>query len=168
MVNLYTELVAQLVRTITGALYTDEEIKKITSGATGKYLKDFFPATKDEKDTQKRIISARNHIEEAGTIIRDMQDDLEAQDRQLNDLLTTIDEKKKLAYRYQTLAETNKEAFEAFRQEMEDALRNELEEQANQGKRLRQFASAIIWLVTLVAGAALGSYFKDVISWFSA
>jgi len=166
MINLYTELITQLVRTLTGALYTDDQIKRITSGATGKYLKEFFPATKDEQDAQNRIMSARNHIEAAGTIIRDMQDDLEAQDRQLNDLLSTIDEKKKLADRYQTLAETNKEAFEAFREEMEDALRNELTEQANHGKRLRQIASAIIWLVTLIIGAALGSYFKDIVAWF--
>lgn len=167
MMNLYTELITQLARTLTGALYSDEEIKRITSGATGKYLKEFFPATKDEQDAQKRITSARDNIEAAGTIIRDMQEDLEAQDRQLNELLTTIDEKKKLADRYQTLAETNKEAFEAFRIEMEDALRKELTEQANNGKRLRQVASGIIWLVTLIVGAALGTYFKDIITWFS-
>lgn len=166
MITLYTELFTQIVRTLTGALYTDGEIKRITRGATGKYLEEFFPATKDEQDAQNRIMSARNHIEAAGTIIRDMQDDLEAQDRQLNELLSTIDEKKKLADRYQTLAATNKEAFKAFREEMENALRNELTEQANQGKNLRQIASAIIWIVTLIVGAALGSYFKDIVTWF--
>ncbi|MBD5770193.1 hypothetical protein [Marinomonas colpomeniae] len=164
--NLYGALITQLARSLTGALYTDEDIKRITSGATGKYLKEFFPATQDEQDAHNRISSARNHIEAAGTIIRDMQDDLEAQDRQLNELLNTIDEKKKLADRYQALAETNKEAFEAFRQEMEEALRRELTEQANQGKTLRQIASGIIWLVTLIAGAALGTYFKDLTAWF--
>ncbi|EID4382706.1 hypothetical protein K6U66_11765 [Vibrio alginolyticus] len=168
MMGLYGALITQLARALTGALYTDEEIKIITSGATGKYLKEFFPETQDEQNAHNRISVARKHIESAGIIIRDMQDDLEAQDRQLNELLTTIDEKKKLADRYQTLAETNKEAFEAFRQEMEEALRNELVEQANKGKRLRQLASGIIWLVTLIAGAALGSYFKEIIAWLSA
>lgn len=166
MINLYTELITQIVRTLTGALYTDEEIRRITNGATGRYLKEFFPVTKNEQNAQSRIIAARNHIESAGIIIREMQDDLEVQDRQLNDLLITIGEKKKLADRYQTLAETNKEAFGAFREEMEDALRNELIEQANQGKRVRKTASAIIWLLTIIAGAALGTYFKDIISWF--
>ena len=165
MMNLYGALITQLVRALTGDLYTDEEIKRITSGATGKYLKEFFPATQDEKGAHNRIAAARSHIESAGSIIRDMQDDLEAQDRQLNELLTTIDEKKKLADRYQTLAETNQQTFEAFRQEMEEALRRELTEQANQGKRLRQIASGIIWLVTLIVGAALGTYFKDIVAW---
>lgn len=73
--------------------------------------------------------------------------------------------KNKLADRYQTLTETNKETFEAFRQEMEEALRRELTEQANQDKRLRQIASSIIWLVTLIVGAALGAYFKDIVAW---
>jgi hypothetical protein len=36
------------------------------------------------------------------------------------------------------------------------------------GKRLRQFVSAAIWLVTLVLGAALGTYFKEVFAWIVA
>ena len=67
-----------------------------------------------------------------------MQEDLEAQDLQLNELLDTIKEKKKLADRYQTLAGTNKEAFDAFKEEMEEALRKELVEQANKDKLTRQ------------------------------
>ncbi len=163
--SLQVELVAVLMRALTGALYTDEQIKSITKGATGKYLKEFFPPTKDKIDAQNRVDAARNHIESASTIIRDMQDDLEAQDKQLNNLIDTIKEKKKLADRYQTLADTNKEAFDAFRTEMEEALRKELVEQANVGRRLRQAASAIIWLITLVAGAALGTYFKEIVTW---
>lgn len=163
--SLYIELAAVLTRAVTGALYTDEQIKSITKGATGKYLKEFFPVTKDEQDTQNRVDSARNHIEAASTIIRDMQEDLEVQDKQLSTLLETITEKKKLADRYQTLADTNKEAFDAFRLEMEEALRRELIEQTNTGKQLRQVATGIIWLLTLIAGAALSTYFKEILSW---
>lgn len=163
--SLQVELVAVLMRAITGALYTDDQIKSITKGATGKYLKEFFPSTKDELDAQNRVDAARNHIESASIIIRDMQEDLEAQDKKLNSLLDTIKEKKKLADRYQTLADTNKEAFEAFRTEMEEALRKELVEQANEGKRVRQVASAVFWLITLVVGAGLGAYFKDIVAW---
>lgn len=94
-----------------------------------------------------------------------MQEDLEAQDKQLNALLKTISEKKKLADRYQTLADTNKEAFDAFRLEMEEVLRKELVEQTNTGKHIRQLATCIIWLITLIAGAALSTYFKEVLVW---
>lgn len=163
--SLYIELVAVLTRAITGSLYTDDQIKSITKGATGKYLKEFFPEAKDELDSKKRADSARNHIEAASTIIRDMQEDLEAQDRQLSTLLETVTEKKKLADRYQTLADTNKEAFNAFRLEMEEALRKELVEQTNSGKRLRQIATGTIWLLTLIAGAALSTYFKQILVW---
>ena len=163
--KVYYEFLGTLIRTITGQLYTEDQIKRITSGATGKYLKEFFPKPQDEQDAAQRVESARNHIEAAGTIIRDMQEDLEVQDKQLSELMETVKEKEKLADRYQTLADINKEAFEAFRIEMENALRKELTEQAKKGKRIRQVISFLFWLLTLVLGAALGSYFKEIVMW---
>lgn len=163
--SLYIELLAALTRAITGSLYTDDQIKSITKGATGKYLKEFVPETREDTFSKNRAESARNHIEAASTIIRDMQEDLEAQDKQLCTILETINEKQKLADRYQTLADTNKEAFDAFRIEMEEALRKELVEQANNGKRTRQLVTFIIWLFTLIGGAVLSTYFKDIIVW---
>lgn len=56
-----------------------------------------------------------------------------------------------------------------MRMEMERAIREQLIAQANQGKRMRQVASLIVWLVTLVLGAALGAYFdpivKTILAW---
>ncbi|ABV67180.1 hypothetical protein Abu_0920 [Aliarcobacter butzleri RM4018] len=161
--DLFSSIVLEIVRSINGKLYTDEEIKNITKGATGKYLKEFFPSSQDELAAKNRVEAAKKHIEAASNIIRDIQDDLYSQDKQLNDLIDTISEKKKLADRYQTLANTNKEAFEAFKVEMEEALKHELIEQENKGKRLRQLVSLGTWLVTLILGAALGTYFKDII-----
>ena len=63
-----------------------------------------------------------------------MQEDLECQDRKLTELLTEVEEKKQLAEKYQNLAQTKRETFEAFRLEMEDTLRNELIRQAEKGK----------------------------------
>ena len=158
------ELLSTLARTITGKLYTDEQIKTITSGAIGKYFAEFFPTPKDELAAQERVDSARKHISAASSIIRDMQEDLEAQDRKLGESLKEVEQKKRLADRYQALANTNREAFEAFRAEMEEALRKELQEQAEKGKRIRQAVVVILWVVTLVVGAALGTYFKDIIA----
>lgn len=34
-----------------------------------------------------------------------------------------------------------------------------------QGKTPRRLASAFLWLLTLVLGAALGAYFKEIVAW---
>jgi CHASE3 domain sensor protein len=159
-----TELIRSVSRAITGKLYTEEQITTITSGAIGKYFAEFFPTPKEELETHERVGSARKHISAASSIISDMQQDLETQDRKLSELLKEVEQKKQLADRYQALANTNREAFDAFRAEMEDALRKELEEQAVKGRRIRQAVSVILWVLTLVAGAALGAYFKDIIT----
>lgn len=159
------EFVATLFRAITGRLYTEEQIKSITSGALGKYFAEFFPTPKDELEAQQRVSSARKHIAAAGSIIRDMQHELEAQDRKLGDILKEVEQKKQLADRYQALAETNQVSFQAFRAEMEEALRKELQEQTERGRRIRQAVSIGVWVITLLAGAALGTYFKDIVAW---
>ena len=167
LTTVYAEILSAFVRAITGKLYTDKQIKTITSGAIGKYFAEFFPVPKDELAAQERAESAQRHISTASTIIRDMQEDLETQDRKLGELLKEVEQKKQLADRYQALADTNREAFEAFRAEMEEALRKELQEQAEKGKRIRQTVSVILWVVTLVAGAALGASFKSIIAWIA-
>lgn len=48
---------------------------------------------------------------------------------------------------------------------MENALRKELTEQAEKGKRIRQVISFLFWVLTLILGAALGTYFKEIIAW---
>jgi CHASE3 domain sensor protein len=161
--KLYGELLSQLSRLITGRIFTDEQIRSITSGAVGKYFADFFPTPKDEQEAQDKVNTARKHISAASTIILEMQQNLESQNQNLEHVLKEIEEKRNLAERYETLAKTNQQEFAAFREEMEESLRKELEEQTAKGSRLRQVVSLLIWIITLVAGAALGAYFKDII-----
>lgn len=165
---LASEVFGIIVRSITGRLYTDEQIKSVTSGAVGKYFAEFFPTPKEEIAAQERVGAARRHIEAANSIIRDMQEDLEMQDRKLGSLLAEVEQKRQLADRYQALAHTNQAVLEAFQAEMRDALRDELLDQDGRGKRIRQLASAVIWLSTLVIGAGLGAYFKELVTWFHA
>ena len=94
-----------------------------------------------------------------------MQSDLEVQTQQLDVVLKDIEEKKKLAEKYAELASTNQEKFEAFKEEMATSLRSELELQSAKGKTIRRIASIIIWVGTLIIGAALGTYFKDILSY---
>jgi vacuolar-type H+-ATPase subunit I/STV1 len=159
------EFLGTLIRTVTGRLYTPEQIQAITSGALGKYFAAFLPTPKEDSDAQHRVEAARQHIIAAGSIIREMQANLEAQDQKLGALIRDVEQKKQLADRYQALAETNREAFQAIRTEMELALRKELQEQAEKGRRIRQVVSLFAWVFTLLAGAAVGAYFKDLVVW---
>jgi hypothetical protein len=165
VINLYGEVISELSRLITGRIFTDEQIKTITSGTVGKYFSGFFPTPQDEQKGRDKVDVARKHISAASNIILEMQQNLESQNQNLEHLLSEIEEKRKLAERYETLAKTNQQEFAAFRGEMEESLRRELREQATRGQRLRQTASLLLWIFTLVAGAALGAYFKDIIGW---
>jgi hypothetical protein len=84
----------------------------------------------------------------------------------LRELLAQVEDKKKLADHYATLASANEKQTAAIRSELEKAIRQELVAQANKGRRIRQAASFALWLFTLVAGAALGTYFPDIVTFF--
>jgi len=165
--TLYGELITAIFRILTGRLFSEEQIKSITSHATGKYLAEFFPDVGEEAEARQRVDEAKEHILAASSIISKMQKDLDSKTENLDALLEEIEHKKSLAERYRELANTNKAKFSAIRQEMEDALRQQLVEQSEQGKGLRRFVSVLIGLVTLIAGAALGAYFKDIVAWFN-
>jgi hypothetical protein len=156
---------AELFRAITGKLFTDDQIRAVSSNAVGKYFVEWLPKIGGDKVAHERVEEARGHIASASAIITDMQAELSAQTGHLDKLLVEIEEKKKLAERYADLAATNQQQVSAFRQEMEEALRKELVAQSEKGKRLRQAVSVALWLVTLFLGAALGTYFKEVSAW---
>lgn len=162
---MYGELVAALVRAITGRMFTEDQIKHLTSATVGKYFSEFFPTPKDELAAHERVEKAGEHMAAASTIIREMQQDLLEQEKKLSHLREEIDQKKQLAERYQVLAESSGKVFQAFREEMEDALRTELMQQAERGRRLRQVVSLVVWLITLLVGAGVGAYFRDIVAW---
>jgi len=144
---------------ITGKLLSDEQIKQISENVVGAYFIDWLPETKHEKETKERVEEARSHIFQASQIISTLQDDLDNQTNKLDQIIIEIEEKKKLADHYSTLAETKEKAFEAFKIEIEKAVRVQLKAEAERGKKARQVVSFVFWLITLILGAALGAYF---------
>lgn len=162
--DLAVEILRALTRLVSGKLLTNEQISGVTGNVVGKYFADWFPISQEEATSKERVDRARDHISQATRIIAGLQDDLEVQASQLDTLAREIEEKKTLAERYAMLAKTNQETFAAFKAEMEQALRQELVTQANAGKRLRQVASFVVWLVTLVLGAALGAYLPKIVT----
>ncbi len=141
----------ELIHSVTGKLFTESQIRSVSSHAVGKYFADFLPERAEDRTARERVEEARTHISKASSIISAMQSELSTQTEQLDKLLVEIEEKKKLADQYAQLAATSREQFSALREEMEEVLREELVAQSEKGKRVRQLASSLIWLVTLVS-----------------
>lgn len=163
--DLSGEVVRTLIRMITGRLFTDDQIRDLTGSVAGRFLQAYLPEPAEEAAAGERVEAVRHHIAEANRLIGTLKDELDTQVGQLAVLEQTIDEKRLLASRYEALATANEAQAAAFRAEIEQTIRRELESQANRGKRLRQFASAVVWVVTLVLGAALGAYFTAIVAW---
>lgn len=162
--DFFNAISAEAIRTITGRLFTDAQIRQVATHAVGKYFADLMPEPADERAARKRVEEAQSHIEKASVIISQLQSELGSQTQQLDKVLLEIEEKKQLAMKYEALAKTGQEQFAAFKYEMEAALRQELVAQSEKGKTVRRLASGFLWLVTLVFGAALGTYFKEVLA----
>jgi len=107
---------------------------------------------------------AQAHIEDASSIISEMKVDLDAQKQTLATLVEEIEEKRSTAQKYAELALTNQNAVSAIRNELEIALREELTRQSEKGRFVRRVTSISLWVITLIIGAALGTYFKNIIA----
>ncbi len=165
--TLFGAVGVELSRAITGRLFNDDQIRSVAKSAIGKYFADWLLEPADEHAAKERVEEARLHIDKASSIITQMQRFVESALKEWHKLPPPIRDqvKKKLAERYGHLAATNKGQSAAFRSEIEELLRKELVAQAERGRRLRQAASFAIWLFTLIVGASLGAYFKDVVAW---
>lgn len=166
--ELFNAIGAEAIRRITGRLFTEAQIRQVATHAVGQYFAELLPEPADDRAARQRVEEARGHIEQASAIISQLQSELGSQTQQLDKVLAEIEEKKQLAMKYEALAKTGQEQFAAFKSEMEDALRQELTAQSEKGKTVRRLASGLLWLITLVLGAALGTYFKEVLAWLRA
>jgi hypothetical protein len=162
-IEFFLDLLRAVVQVLTSRWLTDDQIRTISSNVVGIYFADWLPTPKEEREAAERVKVAQTHIAEASSIIASLRSDLDGQAQQLSQLIADIEEKKRAAEHYAALAKTNQEAFAPMRVEMEKAIREQLIAQANKGKRMRQVASFIVWLITLVLGAALGAYFDPAV-----
>ncbi len=161
--QIYRAAILQLIRTITGQLFTEDQIKLITRHSLGRYLEQLFPGSQEEMDRASRISAAQLHIDSASKIMAEMRIELDAQTQAIELLAGEIEEKKVLAKKYAALADSNQDAASAMRMEIEESIKQELRRQSLEGRTARRIASAILWLMTLIFGAALGAYFKDIV-----
>lgn len=150
----------EIIKLVTGKLLTESQIQSVSKHVVGKYFTDLLPASESELEAEERITSAKKHITEASNIISSLHTDLEKQAEQLELLAKEIEQKKQIAERYAALAQTNQESFSAFKIEMEETLRKELNMQNEKGKVMRRTVSFTSWVIALVAGAFLGAWFQ--------
>jgi chromosome segregation ATPase len=160
IVTLISEASKEAIKLLTGKLLTESQIQNVSKHVVGKYFADLLPTLENEAAAEERIASARMHITEASNIISNLRGDLERQSDQLEFLAKEIDQKKQIAERYAVLAQTNQDAFSAFKTEMEETLRKELNAQNEKGKTIRRTVSFASWLIALVAGAFLDAWFQ--------
>lgn len=151
---------------VTGKVLSEEQIRSISKNTVGVYFADFFPTPKEEFEARKRVEMALAHINEASRIVLELQGELHDQENRLNQVILQIEEKKKVAEHYATLAQTNQQAFDAFKVELEETLRKQLRVEAERGKRLRQFISFVIGVITLILGAYLPSIVNFIRAYF--
>lgn len=158
-----TELIRVASQILSSRLLTEEQIRSISTNVVGQYFSDWFATPAQERETSEKVALAQRHISDATDIISAIRSDLDTQAKQLIKLVEDIAAKKKDAEHYAILAQTNQELFAPFKAEMERTIREQLVAQSNKDKHLRQVVSFIFWAITLVAGAALGAYFPELV-----
>jgi hypothetical protein len=151
-----------LFQIVTGKLFTDAQVSAISTHAVGKLFADWMPEPKAEREAKTRAEKAQNHIAEATRIVSNLKAELDQQTKSLEALAEEVEEKRRKAEEYATLAKADAPIVEAMKAQMVEAVRKELKAQAAQGKRWRQAVGFTIWLMTLIGGAALGSHWPAI------
>ena len=163
--NLLLELTRILTRIITGRLLTAEQINGVTGTVVGKYFTDWFRSHRMRSKPRNVLTALSNTSQKPIESLAASNTTWIRRRNSWENSRWKLMKKRSIAERYAAMAATNETAVAAFRAELERALRRELTEQANRGKRLRQLASFTVWFVTLIMGAALGAYFPQIVHW---
>jgi hypothetical protein len=112
-----TEIIQQVIRAITGRMFTKGQIDAIVSNSIGKHFAEFLPTPEEEREAIARVAEAEAHIGKATAIVAQLQADLKSRSVALRALLANIEEKQKLAERYAMLATMNEQQTAAIRAE---------------------------------------------------
>jgi hypothetical protein len=154
-----------ILSAVSGSLFSATQIRSISVSAAGLGVRFVFPGGEVDENLGEKIEQARAHIASASGIVHELSEGLETRAKALDELIARVEEKKKEADHFSAIADANAATLAAFRSEIELAIRTELEARDKQGRLIRQLASAIVWIVTLILGAALGAYFLPIVAW---
>jgi uncharacterized membrane protein required for colicin V production len=110
-----------------------------------------------------RAVTVRNHLEEANFIISSIEKELEAQAGRLTQLTEDIEEKKRDAAHWETLASANEELAQALAVEVEHRVRDQIRIELNKGKEMRFVRGLIFFFINVIIGALAGYFIPK---WF--
>ena len=105
--ELLNSLSTEVFKSATGHLFTDAQIKAVSSNAIGRYFSDLLPEPNEER-------AARERVEEASHIIAALNHELGTQTQQLDVVLQHLEEKKQQVQQYQVLATVGQEQFDVY------------------------------------------------------
>ena len=123
----YVGSFSYLVGTVAGWFlgYSSKEIDLVTEKVVSRFLSSDNAAQRNN-NTIERVEAAKDHIDNATTIITGLQTELKEQSTELDKLISEIEDKKAIAIKYSDLAKVNKQASESLRIEISETL-NEFE-----------------------------------------
>ncbi len=129
---------------------TTEVIVDILQGKTGL-------SKAEQDDIRKRAMQASQYLAEAGSILSDLQSELEQRNRELERLLDEINSKRDEAEHWGEIARTNEKLANALTTEIERRVRVQIRKELDRNKTRRQVVGVIVWVFTLLAGAIAGA-----------
>jgi hypothetical protein len=155
-------LLRALSQLITGKLLTDSQIQSISSNLVGRFVADWLPEPKSQREAKQKVEKVRDYLAEATKIVSELKEEIDHRVTELESLVGEVEEKRKKVEEYTALIEAGEPAIRAIRGPLEESVRKELEAQAKKGRGTRLLVNLLAWLITLVLGAALGAHWSSV------
>lgn len=118
--------------------------------------------TEIQDDYANRVKTAGEHLQLAGSILNELQKNLEQQSQQLATVQLNIEKHKQDAEYWKTLADINQDTAAVLTDEIERATRQQIRKELDRGKTLRIIGSLIGWVITLILGGIVGAAIQQV------
>lgn len=124
-------------------------------GIVSDVVREYLSKQKSAPDIA-RASEASALLDRASAIIDQLEDDLASRKARLDALAADIEAKQREADHWAQLATLNQQQAAAITGEVERRIREQLRAEQDRDKWARRTAAALLWTITLLAGAAAG------------
>ena len=115
-----------------------------------------------QEDYSNRVKTAGEHLQLAGSILNELQRDLEQQSQQLIAVQSDLEKRKQDAEYWKKLADINKDSATVLTGEIERAMRQQIRKELDRGKTFRTIGGFIGWVITLILGGIVGAAIQQI------
>jgi hypothetical protein len=146
-------------------LLEDIVFRSIKSGAASlAELRGKLAITPSEvqEEYSNRVKMAGEHLQLAGSILTELQNNLEQQSQQLVAIQADLEKRKQDAEYWKKLADINKDSAAVLTGEIERAMRQQIRKELDRGKTLRTIGGFIGWVITLLLGGVVGAAIQQI------